>query len=54
MEPHDEFISRSEVQEMIDIAIDKCNKTTILIAAISLVLLLFFTYGTIFIIDKVI
>jgi len=54
MEPHDEFISRSEVQEMIDHAIDKHNKTaTMISAAIGFVLLFFYAYGVIAIIDRV-
>ena len=53
MEPHDEFISRSEVQEMIDAAIDKHNKTaTIISASIGSVLLFFYAHGVIAIIDK--
>jgi len=54
MEPHDEFISRSEVQYMIDQAIDKHNKTaTIISAAIGSVLLFFYAHGVIAIIDRV-
>jgi hypothetical protein len=54
MEPHDEFISRSEVQEMIDAAIDKHNKTaTMISAAIGSVLLFFYAHGVIAIIDRV-
>ena len=54
MEPHDEFISRSEVQDMIDAAIDKHNKTaTIISASIGSVLLFFYAHGVIAIIDRV-
>jgi hypothetical protein len=54
MEPHDEFISRSEVQEMIDKAIDKHNKTaTVISATIGSVLLFFYAHGVIAIIDRV-
>ena len=54
MEPHDEFISRSEVQEMIDKAIDDHNKTaTIISAAIGSVLLFFYAHGVIAIIDRI-
>ena len=54
MEPHDEFISRSEVQEMIDAAIDKHNKTaTIISAAIGSVLLFFYAHGVISIVEKI-
>ena len=54
MEPYDEFISRSEVQHMIDQAIDKHNKTaTIISASIGSVLLFFYAHGVIAIIDRV-
>jgi hypothetical protein len=58
MEPGDEFISRSEVQEMIDQsvarAIDKHNKTaTIISAAIGSVLLFFYAHGVLAVVDKV-
>ena len=54
MEPQDEYISRSEVQEMIDQAIDKHNKTaTIISAAIGSVLLFFYAHGVIAVIDRV-
>ena len=54
MEPHDELVSRSEVQGMIDAAIDKHNKTaTIISAAIGSVLLFFYAHGVIAIIDRV-
>ena len=54
MEPHDEFISRSEVQEMIDQAIDKHNKTAAIISAsIGSVLLFFYAHGVLAVVDKV-
>ena len=54
MEPHDELVSRAEVQYMIDQAIDKHNKTaTIISAAIGLVLLFFYAHGVLAIIDRV-
>jgi hypothetical protein len=54
MEPQDEFVSRSEVQEMIDAAIDKHNKTaTIISASIGSVLLGFYAHGLLTIIDRV-
>ncbi len=54
MDPHDEFVSRSEVQHMIDQAIDKHNKTaTIISASIGSVLLFFYAHGVIAIIDRV-
>ena len=58
MEPGDEFISRSEVQEMIDQsvarAIDKHNKTaTIISAAIGSVLLFFYAHGVLQVVDRV-
>jgi hypothetical protein len=54
MEPHDELVSRAEVQEMIDAAIDKHNKTaTIISAAIGSVLLFFYAHGVLAIIDRV-
>jgi hypothetical protein len=54
MEPHDELVSRAEVQYMIDQAIDKHNKTaTIISAAIGSVLLFFYAHGVLTIIDRV-
>jgi len=54
MHEQDELVSRSEVQEMIDQAIDKHNKTaTIISAAIGSVLLFFYAHGVIAIIDRV-
>lgn len=54
MEPHDEYISRSEVQYMIDEAIDKHNKSaTMISAAIGSVLLFFYAHGVIAIIDRI-
>jgi hypothetical protein len=54
MEPQDEFVSRSEVQEMIDAAIDKHNKTaTIISASIGSVLLGFYAHGLLTVIDRV-
>jgi hypothetical protein len=58
MEPGDEFISRSEVQEMIDQsvakAIDKHNKTaTIISATIGSVLLFFYAHGVLQVVDRV-
>jgi hypothetical protein len=58
MEPGDEFISRSEVQEMIDKsvakAIDKHNKTaTIISAAIGSILLFFYAHGVLQVVDRV-
>ena len=54
IEPGDEFISRSEVQEMIDQSIDKHNKTaTIISAAIGSVLLFFYAHGVLAVIDRV-
>ncbi len=54
MEPGDEFISRSEVQEMIDAAIDNHNKTaTIISATIGSVLLFFYAHGVLAVIDRV-
>ena len=54
MHEQDEFISRSEVQEMIDRAIDKHNKTaTMISAAIGSVLLFFYAHGVIAVLDKV-
>jgi len=58
MEPGDEFISRSEVQEMIDQsvakAIDKHNKTaTIISAAIGSVLLFFYAHGVLQVVNRV-
>ena len=54
MEPGDEFITRTEVHEMIDQAIDKHNKTaTIISATIGSVLLFFYAHGVVSIIDRV-
>ena len=58
MEPHDEFVSRSEVQEMIDQsvtkAIDNHNKTaTIISASIGSILLFFYAHGLLTVVDKV-
>ena len=54
MEPGDEFVSREEVQEMIDQSIDKHNKTaTIISAAIGSVLLFFYAHGVLAVVDKV-
>jgi len=54
MEPNDEFISRSEVREMIDKAIDNHNKTATMISSvIGSVLLFFYAHGVIAIIDRV-
>lgn len=54
MHEQDELISRSEVQEMINQAIDKHNKTaTIISAAIGSVLLFFYAHGVIAVIDKI-
>ena len=58
MEPGDEFISRSEVQEMIDQsvakAIDRHNKTaTIISAAIGSILLFFYAHGVLQVVDRV-
>ena len=54
IEPHDELVSRAEVQYMIDRAIDKHNKTaTIISAAIGSVLLFFYAHGVLAIIDRV-
>lgn len=55
MEPFDDdYVTHSEVQKMIDQAIDKHNKTaTIISAAIGSVLLFFYAHGVIAIIDRV-
>jgi hypothetical protein len=54
MHEQDELVSRSEVQEMIDRAIDKHNKTaTMISAAIGSVLLFFYAHGVIAIIDRI-
>ena len=54
MHEQEEFITRSEVQDLIDQAIDKHNKTATLIsAAIGSVLLFFYAHGVIAIIDRV-
>ena len=54
MEPGDELVSREEVQEMIDQAIDKHNKTaTIISATIGSVLLFFYAHGVLVVVDKV-
>ena len=54
MHEQEEFITRSEVQDLIDQAIDKHNKTaTIISAAIGSVLLFFYAHGVIALIDRV-
>ena len=54
IQEQEEFITRSEVQYLIDKAIDKHNKTaTIISAAIGSVLLFFYAHGVISIIDRV-
>lgn len=54
MHEQEEFITRSEVQDLIDQAIDKHNKTaTIISAAIGSVLLFFYAHGVLAIIDRV-
>ena len=54
MHEQEEFITRSEVQDLIDQAIDKHNKTaTMISAAIGSVLLFFYAHGVIAIIDRV-
>jgi len=54
MEPFDDdYVTRTEVQEMIDAAIDKHNKTAALISAsIGLVLLGFYAHGLLAVIDS--
>ena len=47
------LVTRKEVQEMIDSAIDKHNKTaTIISATLGSILLFFYAHGVIAIIDK--
>jgi len=47
------LVTRKEVQEMIDSAIDKHNKTaTIISATLGSILLFFYAHGVITIIDK--
>jgi len=54
MHEQEEFITRSEVQDLIDQAIDKHNKTaTMISAAIGSVLLFFYAHGVLAIIDRV-
>ena len=54
MHEQDELVTRYEVQEMIDKAIDKHNKTaTMISAAIGSVLLFFYAHGVIAIIDRI-
>jgi hypothetical protein len=59
MEPFDDdYLTRTEVREMIDQsiakAIDKHNKTaTIISATIGLVLLFFYAHGVLAVVDKV-
>jgi hypothetical protein len=58
MKPGNEFISREEVQGMIDQsiikAIDKHNKTAMIISsAIGSVLLFFYAHGVLAVVDKV-
>jgi len=54
MHEQEEYITRSEVQYLIDQAIDKHNKTaTIISAAIGSVLLFFYAHGVLAIIDRV-
>ena len=55
MEPFDDdYVSYSQVQDMIDKAIDKHNKTaTMISAAIGSVLLFFYAHGVVAIIDRV-
>lgn len=53
MDPQDEFVSRSEVQHLIDKAIEKHNKTASLISAvIGFILLFFYAHGVLAIVDK--
>ena len=53
MQPHDDYVTYQEVQEMISKAIDKHNKTaTIISAAIGSVLLFFYAHGVIAMIDR--
>jgi hypothetical protein len=58
MEPGDEFISRSEVQDMIDesiaYAMKKHNRNASIISAcIGVILLAFYTHGVIAVVDKI-
>ena len=54
MHEQEEYITRSEVQYLIDQAIDKHNKTaTIISAAIGSILLFFYAHGVLAIIDRV-
>jgi hypothetical protein len=58
MEPGDEFISRSEVQDMIDESIGDAMKkhnrnASIISACIGVILLAFYTHGVIAVVDKI-
>ena len=55
MNPHDDdYVTYSEVKEMIEKAIDKHNKTaTIISAAIGSVLLFFYAHGVLAVVDRV-
>jgi hypothetical protein len=58
MEPGDEFISRFEVQDMIDESIADAMKkhnrnASIISACIGAILLAFYTHGVIAVIDKI-
>jgi hypothetical protein len=55
MGPHDDdYVTYSEVKEMIENAIDNHNKTaTIISAAIGSVLLFFYAHGVLAVVDKV-
>jgi hypothetical protein len=58
MEPGDEFISRSEVRDMIDESIADAMKkhnrnASIISACIGVILLAFYTHGVIAVVDKI-
>ena len=54
MEPHDEFVSRSEVQEMIDAAIRRHNHSSFVIGVcISWVVLVLFVGGLLSFINEI-
>ena len=58
MEPGDEFISRSEVRDMIDKSIVDAMKkhnrnASIISACIGIILLAFYTHGVIAVVDKI-
>jgi hypothetical protein len=58
MEPGDEFISRSEVRDMIDTSIADAMKkhnrnASIISACIGFILLGFYTHGVIAVVDKI-